>query len=80
LSVSFSIAAVSKDLDKGGVLRAYGRLPLYFIEKRGQFTDRVKFYVDTFGQTLYFTDEGIVFDFVRPIKESGPGTKSGKFS
>ena len=60
---------------KTKILESYGKLPLYFIENRGQLDHKVRFYVKTSGQTLYFTDEGIVFDLFRG--ESG-ALKSAK--
>ena len=67
-SVSFlavSGAAAAGKADKESILEAYGNLPLYFIENKGQLDSRVRFYVKTSSQTLYFTDEGIVFDLLR---------------
>ena len=61
--------ATAGKADKEGVLEAYGKLPLYFIKNKGQLDPKVRFYVKTSGQTLYFTDEGIVFDLLRREKE-----------
>ena len=70
-SVSFLVvsgAAAPGKTDKESIQEAYGKLPLYFIENKGQLDPRVRFYVKTSGQTLYFTDEGIIFDFFRNKK------------
>jgi hypothetical protein len=37
------------------------RLPLYFIENRGQLDPRVAYYVQGKDKTLYFTEEGITY-------------------
>jgi len=37
-----------------------------FIENRGQFDGRVKFQLKSRGGTLWLTDQGIVFDTIRP--------------
>jgi alpha-tubulin suppressor-like RCC1 family protein len=50
------------------VLKTYEKLPLYFIENKGQVDQKVRYYARTAGQTLYFTDEGIVFDLFRKKK------------
>jgi len=50
---------------KAQVAEAYGKLPLLFIENQGQLNAEVKYYVKAAGQTIYFTDGGIVFDLVR---------------
>ena len=47
------------------IRNAYGKLPLCFIENQGQVDSRVKFYIKRPGQTLYFTENGIVFDLFR---------------
>ena len=73
--LSVSGAAAPGKADKESVLEAYGKLPLYFIENKGQLDPRVRFYVKTSGQTLYFTDEGIVFDLLRGKKAIVKGTE-----
>jgi hypothetical protein len=73
-SVSFvavSGATAPEKADKETILEAYGKLPLYFIENKGQLDSRVRFYVKTSSQTLYFTDHGIVFDLFRENISAG---------
>jgi hypothetical protein len=80
-SVSFlavSGAAAPEKADRESILEAYGKLPLYFIENQGQLDPKVRFYVKTSGQTLYFTDEGIVFDLLRGEKAAGKGTEAAE--
>lgn len=80
-SVSFlavSVAAAPGKADKESILEAYGKLPLYFIENKGQLDPRVRFYVKTSGQTLYFTDEGIVFDLLRGEKAAEKSTEGAE--
>ena len=40
---------------------AYSRLPLYFVENRGQVGESVKYYQRGGSHTAYFTREGISF-------------------
>ncbi|MEW6743348.1 MAG: SBBP repeat-containing protein [Planctomycetota bacterium] len=40
---------------------AFGKLPLYFIENRGQLDERVAYYVKGSDKVLYFTREGVTF-------------------
>ncbi len=61
---ALGIAAPEK-ADTESILKEYGRLPLYFIENKGQLDSKVRFYAKTPAQTLYFTNEGIVFDLIR---------------
>jgi len=51
------------------VQEAYGRLPLYFIENRGQVDKRVKFYSQNGGQTTWFTKEGVVVSLSRQLEK-----------
>ncbi len=77
-SISFlavSVAAAPVETDKEAILKAYNTLPLSFIENRGQIDPAVRLYVKTSGQTLYFTDEGIIFDFLRRKEAAGPGAE-----
>jgi len=39
----------------------YGKLPLYFIENKGQVDSRVAYYVQGGDTTLYFTPAGVTF-------------------
>src|SRR3984893_4494568 len=43
----------------------YGRLPMTFIENKGQEDDRAKFYLRSRNQTLWITDDGVVFALLR---------------
>lgn len=54
--------------EQNRVLKAYGKLPLYFVENKGQLDPKVHFQVKRPGETLYFTDEGIIFDLFRQKK------------
>jgi hypothetical protein len=51
--------------------RGQGRLPLAFIENQGQVDEKVKFYVRNGGQTVWLTNEGIVFDLLRTKDKTG---------
>jgi hypothetical protein len=68
--LAVSGAAIPGKAEKESLLEAYGKLPLYFVENKGQLDSKVRFYVKTSGQTLYFTDEGIVFDLFRREKDT----------
>ncbi len=57
--------AVPDKATKEKVIDTYGKLPLYFIENRGQVDERVDYYVKNGNSTLYLTKERLVFDFVR---------------
>jgi hypothetical protein len=50
---------------ESSILEAYGKLPLLFIENQGQVDEAVRYYVTSSGQTVYFTEENIVFDLIR---------------
>jgi Beta-propeller repeat len=51
---------------------AFGdKLPLYFIENRGQADPRVKFYQRGAGETIFFTREGVGFSLRRGEAKAG---------
>jgi hypothetical protein len=56
------------------VTEAYCKLPLLFIENRGQVDEAVRYYVTASGQTIYFTEENIVFDLMRSDGAEADGT------
>jgi hypothetical protein len=43
------------------ILAAWGQLPLYFIENRGQVDARVAYYVQGRDTSVYFTAQGVTF-------------------
>lgn len=43
------------------VKEAYGKLPLHFVENRGQLDRAVAYYVQGRGQAVYFTPQGVTF-------------------
>lgn len=44
----------------------YLNLPMMFIENHGQMDEKVRFYAKQQGMTVWFTDQEIVFDALRP--------------
>ena len=46
-----STAGTEQNPQKARILESYGKLPLYFIENRGQLDPKVRFYTKTSGQT-----------------------------
>ena len=53
-----------------GPTTPHGRLPQAFIENRGQVDERVKLYLRSGRQTLWLTNEGVVFDLLRMAEEA----------
>ncbi len=66
LAEEISTDTMDLSATESSVLEAYGKLPLLFIENQGQVDEAVKYYVKASGQTVYFTEENIVFDLIRP--------------
>jgi alpha-tubulin suppressor-like RCC1 family protein len=78
-------AAVSPGAAKPVLAQDFGRLPLYFIENRGQVDKRVKYYSRGSGHTTFFTNDGLVLSLARSeaetaeaARQSGP-SRRGKF-
>ncbi|MCX8125493.1 MAG: hypothetical protein N3F66_15205, partial [Spirochaetes bacterium] len=51
--------AKEEQTEKAKIVEAYGKLPLYFIENKGQIDERVKYYEKGANHSIYFTSEGI---------------------
>jgi len=45
---------------KAGIIKTYGKLPLYFIKNQGQVNGQVSFYERGAGHATFFTSEGVV--------------------
>mgnify|MGYP001247327490 FL=1 len=43
----------------------YGKMPLYFVENRGQLDEQVAYYIQGADKTIYFTAEGVTFSLNR---------------
>lgn len=60
-----SARADSKSIDSGQSLAGqYGRLPLYFIENKGQIRGGSEFYLQGSDKTIFFSREGLTFAFI----------------
>jgi len=61
---SDSSVPVEKEL-KVSIQENYGRLPLYFIENKGQINAKVKFYEKARGHTIYFAQDGVYLSLIK---------------
>ena len=52
------------------VAESFGKLPLLFIENRGQFDPQVGYAVQGTTTTLYFTPGGVTFALYASLKEA----------
>jgi hypothetical protein len=81
----FSLRAAGTPPQKGSsptrVQAAVSKLPLYFIENRGQVDERVHYYVQGKETTLYFTPQGVTFvlDKPRPVFSQVPPMERNGF-
>jgi len=48
------------EAQKPGIIKTYGKLPLYFIENKGQVNMQVSFYERGTGHATFFTSDGVV--------------------
>ena len=51
----------AQDATRARVAETFGKLPLYFVENRGQLDARVAYYVQGSDKAIYFTNEGLTF-------------------
>jgi hypothetical protein len=54
-------SANGQDAAKTHVRENFGKLPLYFVENRGQLDKQVAFYAQGSNTTIYFTGQGLTF-------------------
>ena len=61
-----SAASAASSSDEAALSRlksneSFGKLPLYFVENRGQLDKRVGYYIQGRDKTVYFSDTGVTF-------------------
>ncbi len=70
------------EAQKAVVMNAYGRLPLYFIENKGQVDAGVRFYERGAGHATFFTEDGVVLSLTKregtPERAVTPGALLGE--
>ncbi|MFQ5427536.1 MAG: hypothetical protein ACE5EZ_01005 [Thermodesulfobacteriota bacterium] len=59
------------EAQKAGFINAYGLLPLYFIENKGQVDGAVKFYEKGAGHSTFFTRDSVVIGLTRREGKTG---------
>jgi len=50
------------------VAEGFGKMPLYFVENRGQLDSRVAYYIPGKDKTIYFTEQGLTFALNGPAE------------
>lgn len=60
-------SAVDEAETRVQVERAFGQLPLIFVENQGQMDEQVAYYVQGGDKTIYFTPEGVTFALTAPL-------------
>jgi len=53
------------EVQKAGLIKSYGKLPLYFIENKGQVDGQVSFYERGAGHATFFTKKGVVLTLTK---------------
>ena len=76
-AISAGTGAAAAQPSKAQAAQALARLPLYFIENRGQADPRARFTLRGGGRTVHLTDSGLLFDFLRYEKKD-PEEKRGQ--
>jgi Beta-propeller repeat len=61
-------AAAAPDRDSDRLRKAYGNLPLAFVENRGQTDARVRYYAHGPRYAFYLTPDALVLSFARPAE------------
>ncbi len=69
-----SPAGPPESATRARVRATLGKLPLYFVENRGQVDPRVRYYVQGRGTSVYFTPEGVTFALTAPEAPRSPAS------
>jgi hypothetical protein len=69
LSSTDEIKSDIREAEKAGVMKTYGKLPLYFIENNGQIDKKVKYYEKGSGHSTFFTGNGVYLSLIKNIKK-----------
>jgi len=69
--------APADEATRARVEAGLGKMPLYFVENRGQIDSRVRYYVQGASNSVYFTKTGIVFKLTSRVggKQDGKGVR-----
>jgi|GEM_PF-968826 len=62
----------AESVQQGLVMNQMDRQPIAFTENQGQWDKRVKFRAIAGGATLWFTEDGVYYQFTRRIPKDGP--------
>src|SRR3972149_2802771 len=64
------------EAEKEKAIKAYGKLPIYFVPNKGQVNSKVKYYAAGAGYSFFLTKEGVTYSFVREkgAKSEAPGS------
>ncbi|MFN3531738.1 MAG: hypothetical protein ACK41Q_04375 [Candidatus Brocadia sp.] len=80
MSSAWAEKGKSDDARKAKLLEAYGKLPLYFIENKGQVDERVRFYEKGSGQSVFFTQDGVYVSLSKKEKSVNSKQAPGDFT
>ncbi len=63
---SVSSKAKRPAAERARVDESFGKLPLYFIENRGQADETIAYYIQGKDKSVYFSEEGVTFVLTKP--------------
>ena len=63
------VAVAEVPAPRSQIVKAFGQLPLYFVDNRGQLDPRVVLAVQGTGTCVYFTTQGLTFALTQPAAE-----------
>jgi hypothetical protein len=70
-------ARVDRNIDTQPTIQSLNKMPLSFTKNMGQWDDRVLFRANAGGATMWFTKEGITYQFTRRIDSGNPNDRRG---
>ncbi|MBI4744941.1 MAG: SBBP repeat-containing protein, partial [Actinobacteria bacterium] len=64
-SVSPLSSKTTIEAEKEKAIKAYGKLPIYFVPNKGQLNSKVKYYAAGAGYSFYLTQDGVTYSFTK---------------
>jgi len=68
------------EAQRAGIIKSYGKLPLYFIENKGQADKSVRFFEQGSGHTMFFARDGVVLALTKNAGKADKATHDKKLT
>ena len=78
LALGEESGCIRNGLNQGPVLQNFNSRTMAFTENLGQWDEQIRFRVNAGGATMWFTEDGAYYQFIRRVKKPGPMSERQK--